>query len=226
VLLARRRSRAAHQQTAHGVLLLHKNYTQGLGLEMHDPAPGVCGCADPKIGMLGAMQALFEGAMYTFVFLWTPALSPQGEHIPHGMIFACFMVSSMVGSAIAGRLLALKTCAGIHALDAGVGSAALRMARPCPTCRLCQQRLAADLVPDQRARVHLSLRQSLHGSKPISGTHDQREDIGTASEQDPTRCCSIRGAAFATVDPEWLPVRCAAGSARRSTCRPCSPSRR
>ena len=32
--------------------------------------------------------------MYTFVFLWTPALSPHGEHLPHGMIFACFMVSA------------------------------------------------------------------------------------------------------------------------------------
>lgn len=62
--------------------------------------------AEPKIALLGAMQSLFEGSMYTFVFLWTPALSPNGEHIPHGMIFACFMVSCMVGSAIAGRLLA------------------------------------------------------------------------------------------------------------------------
>ena len=34
--------------------------------------------------MLGAMQSLFEGSMYTFVFLWTPALSPDGEHLPHG----------------------------------------------------------------------------------------------------------------------------------------------
>ncbi|KAI3439118.1 hypothetical protein D9Q98_001527 [Chlorella vulgaris] len=61
---------------------------------------------EPKIALLGAMQSLFEGSMYTFVFLWTPALSPQGERIPHGMIFACFMVSSMVGSAVAGKLLA------------------------------------------------------------------------------------------------------------------------
>ncbi|EFN51339.1 hypothetical protein CHLNCDRAFT_33124, partial [Chlorella variabilis] len=61
---------------------------------------------EPKIALLGAMQSLFEGSMYTFVFLWTPALSPKGERIPHGMIFACFMVSSMVGSAIAGKLLA------------------------------------------------------------------------------------------------------------------------
>lgn len=43
--------------------------------------------------------------MYTFVFLWTPALSPNGEHIPHGFIFALFMLSSMAGSAIAGHLL-------------------------------------------------------------------------------------------------------------------------
>jgi hypothetical protein len=62
--------------------------------------------SDPKIALLGAMQSLFEGSMYTFVFLWTPALSPAGEHIPHGMVFALFMVSSMVGSAVAGRLLA------------------------------------------------------------------------------------------------------------------------
>ncbi len=65
-----------------------------------------CCDADPRVGLLGAMQSLFEGSMYTFVFLWTPALSPDGEHLPHGMIFACFMVSSMAGSALAGRLLA------------------------------------------------------------------------------------------------------------------------
>ena len=68
--------------------------------------PVHCAPADPRVGLLGAMQSLFEGSMYTFVFLWTPALSPDGEHLPHGMIFACFMVSSMAGSALAGRLLA------------------------------------------------------------------------------------------------------------------------
>lgn len=62
--------------------------------------------ADPKIALLGAEQALFEAAMYTFVFLWTPALAPRGERVPHGFVFALFMVSSMAGSALAGRLLA------------------------------------------------------------------------------------------------------------------------
>ncbi|KAK9829693.1 hypothetical protein WJX72_007390 [[Myrmecia] bisecta] len=65
--------------------------------------------SDQKIALLGAMQSLFEGSMYTFVFLWTPALSPKGEHLPHGMIFACFMVASMAGSALAGRLLATSS---------------------------------------------------------------------------------------------------------------------
>ena len=60
--------------------------------------------ADKKIFLLGLMQSLFEGSMYCFVFSWTPALS-YGADIPHGMIFSCFMVSCMVGSALAGTLL-------------------------------------------------------------------------------------------------------------------------
>lgn len=55
---------------------------------------------------MGAIQSLFEGSMYTFVFLWTPALSPNDEDIPHGFIFATFMLSSMLGSSIAARLMA------------------------------------------------------------------------------------------------------------------------
>ncbi|KAH7550119.1 hypothetical protein JRO89_XS13G0138400 [Xanthoceras sorbifolium] len=62
--------------------------------------------ADEKIALLGAIQSLFEGSMYTFVFLWTPALSPNDEEIPHGFIFATFMLASMLGSSFASRLLA------------------------------------------------------------------------------------------------------------------------
>ncbi|THU47701.1 hypothetical protein C4D60_Mb09t18410 [Musa balbisiana] len=64
---------------------------------------------DEKIALLGAIQSLFEGSMYTFVFLWTPALSPNDEDIPHGFIFATFMMSSMLGSSIASRLMARGT---------------------------------------------------------------------------------------------------------------------
>ncbi|GAA0185930.1 transporter [Lithospermum erythrorhizon] len=62
--------------------------------------------SDEKIAVLGAIQSLFEGSMYTFVFLWTPALSPNDEDIPHGFIFATFMLSSMLGSSLASRLMA------------------------------------------------------------------------------------------------------------------------
>ncbi|GBG87190.1 hypothetical protein CBR_g44925 [Chara braunii] len=65
--------------------------------------------SDEKIALLGAIQSLFEGSMYTFVFLWTPALSPHGEKIPHGFIFATFMLASMIGSSLASRLMARAT---------------------------------------------------------------------------------------------------------------------
>ncbi|KAM0934639.1 putative molybdate-anion transporter, MFS transporter superfamily [Dioscorea sansibarensis] len=65
--------------------------------------------SDERIALLGAIQSLFEGSMYTFVFLWTPALSPNDEDIPHGFIFATFMLSSMLGSSIASRLMARPT---------------------------------------------------------------------------------------------------------------------
>jgi len=60
---------------------------------------------DSRVLLLGCIQALFEGAMYTFVFLWTPAMSKGGIQIAHGHVFANFMLSCMVGSAIAGNLM-------------------------------------------------------------------------------------------------------------------------
>lgn len=54
---------------------------------------------DTKILCLGLIQSLFEGSMYIFVLEWTPALTPKStstekqESIPHGHIFAAFMVS-------------------------------------------------------------------------------------------------------------------------------------
>lgn len=82
--------------------------------------------SNQKVLCLGLVQSLFEGAMYTFVLEWTPALdatvptkappasrvgvSPGNldDHdgdghrgtIPHGYIFASFMVSIMIGSSL------------------------------------------------------------------------------------------------------------------------------
>lgn len=59
--------------------------------------------SDRKILLLGIAQAAFEGALYTFTFVWTPALqtaSGQITEIPHGTIFSTFMACTMVGSNI------------------------------------------------------------------------------------------------------------------------------
>ncbi len=63
---------------------------------------------DKRILFLGAAQSSFEGAMYTFVFMWTPALvTPDSrDTLPYGTIFAAFMVCSMMGSSVFSLLCA------------------------------------------------------------------------------------------------------------------------
>eukprot|EP00742_Colponemidia_sp_Colp-10_P000612 GILJ01000670.1.p1 GENE.GILJ01000670.1~~GILJ01000670.1.p1 ORF type:complete len:467 (-),score=77.70 GILJ01000670.1:169-1533(-) len=64
----------------------------------------------PEVLLIGVVQSLFEGVMYVFVFMWTPALetaSGVAVEIPHGVIFACFMVCLMVGSTLFKDLLRL-----------------------------------------------------------------------------------------------------------------------
>mmetsp|Transcript_10518 Transcript_10518/g.11339 ORF Transcript_10518/g.11339 Transcript_10518/m.11339 type:complete len:455 (+) Transcript_10518:69-1433(+) len=67
--------------------------------------------SDSKIAALGFSQSCFEGAMYTFVFMWTPALksseelngtSEAAESTSDylGLIFAVYMVSVMCGSSL------------------------------------------------------------------------------------------------------------------------------
>ena len=53
-----------------------------------------------EILLCGIISSLFEGSMYIFVFMWTPALT-GGDHdvkLPFGLIFSTFMVCCMVGS--------------------------------------------------------------------------------------------------------------------------------
>merc|ERR1711936_1434038 len=56
------------------------------------------GFKDEKILLLGCVQSLLESCMYIFVFLWTPVLDTGST--PLGMVFSCFMVCIMVGSAL------------------------------------------------------------------------------------------------------------------------------
>jgi MFS transporter, MFS domain-containing protein family, molybdate-anion transporter len=66
---------------------------------------------DYRILCVGAIVSLFEGSMYTFVFLWGPVLEKGQtgtgilcfnlvDAIPFGLIFATFMVCIMIGSTI------------------------------------------------------------------------------------------------------------------------------
>ena len=58
---------------------------------------------NPRIALLGIIQSCFEASMYLFVFMWTPMLSqslPEGATLPHGLVFAIFMVAVMIGSHI------------------------------------------------------------------------------------------------------------------------------
>lgn len=66
---------------------------------------------DKRIVLVGAMQALFEGAMYIFVLQWCPAMREAvksvawGEagataSVPFGKIFSCFMASCLLGSTL------------------------------------------------------------------------------------------------------------------------------
>ena len=61
---------------------------------------------DKRVALVGAVQALFEGAMYVFVLQWVPAMKrllPGG--FPTGKVFSCFMVSCMIGSTSFGALM-------------------------------------------------------------------------------------------------------------------------
>ena len=75
---------------------------------------------DSKILLIGLVQSLFEGAMYTFVFLWTPALtelSSSSEEIPYGVVFACYMVCIMIGSGLFGLASESYSCEAIMTIN-------------------------------------------------------------------------------------------------------------
>lgn len=71
---------------------------------------------DPKIMLVGAVQSLFEAAMYIFVLQWPPAIaaaikkafSGSTVPVPYGTVFSCFMASCLLGSTLFGQLANAK----------------------------------------------------------------------------------------------------------------------
>lgn len=68
---------------------------------------------DKKIMLVGAVQSLFEAAMYIFVLQWPPAISGAiaktfgaGAATPYGTVFSCFMACCLLGSSCFGQFVA------------------------------------------------------------------------------------------------------------------------
>ncbi|KAL2119628.1 hypothetical protein VTJ04DRAFT_6589 [Mycothermus thermophilus] len=63
---------------------------------------------NPNILALALASTAFEGSMYLFVFFWAAALrsssSPSTTSLPYGVIFACFMASTLASSLCFSRL--------------------------------------------------------------------------------------------------------------------------
>jgi hypothetical protein len=55
---------------------------------------------DARILLLGAIVACFEGAMYVFIFNWSPALKSTVIPPPYGLIFSLFMMACMCGTSV------------------------------------------------------------------------------------------------------------------------------
>lgn len=57
--------------------------------------------ADPRLWMLGLVQAFFEGSMFGWVSQWVPALfhlKEEKEELPVGIIFSCLMLCISTGA--------------------------------------------------------------------------------------------------------------------------------
>ncbi|PNY20555.1 Molybdate-anion transporter [Tolypocladium capitatum] len=86
-----------------------ENYGAGAGIEQQQTGLGRgvrTILADKRILAVGIASCCFEGAMYLFVFFWSPALksarlrSGSEAELPFGMIFASFMCAMMAGAII------------------------------------------------------------------------------------------------------------------------------
>jgi len=61
---------------------------------------------DRRVFLVGAVSSCFEAAMYSFVFEWTPAVTPPGgEKPPYGEIFSVMMICCMAGTRLFGFLV-------------------------------------------------------------------------------------------------------------------------
>ncbi|NXG04626.1 MFSD5 protein, partial [Sakesphorus luctuosus] len=92
---------AAVPLQAASALFLLKNWDENYGKARGECGEGLRALRDPRRALLGAVQAVVEGILLIFIFLWTPVLDPLG--IPLGIAFSGLMAASAVGSALSRR---------------------------------------------------------------------------------------------------------------------------
>eukprot|EP00927_Polykrikos_kofoidii_P045891 TRINITY_DN4002_c0_g1_i1.p1 TRINITY_DN4002_c0_g1~~TRINITY_DN4002_c0_g1_i1.p1 ORF type:complete len:502 (-),score=71.55 TRINITY_DN4002_c0_g1_i1:27-1532(-) len=59
---------------------------------------------DYRVCLMCVVVSCFEGAMYAFVFNWTPALESKEVPPPYGLIFSAFMMACMCGTSVSSIL--------------------------------------------------------------------------------------------------------------------------
>ena len=125
--------------------------------------------SDGDVARLCAVTSLYEGATYTFVFLWVPTLLTFDSSLPTGLVFACLMlciaaggevfsvlvqVSSGKAPSLTAAALATACAAAIVASLACASSFAFTVAafltmETCVGClQACASSLRALVVPD------------------------------------------------------------------------------
>jgi len=124
-----------------GLLLCHFTWTENHGDTGAKGAHSVLHALgvvvrNKKVIVLEVLQALYEGSMYTFVFLWTPTMAQSGHPFPHGVVFSAFMVACGVGGCLFSLLasrFAVETFMGpVFLVAAGALAVPAITARPLP----------------------------------------------------------------------------------------------
>ena len=85
---------------------------------------------DPCVWRLGAVQSLFETAVYGFAFFWTPAIDVDASHhAPLGFIYAAFAMAVMTGTFVFRKAVERKhSLTRIQACALGLACACLFLA--------------------------------------------------------------------------------------------------
>merc|ERR1712118_628947 len=81
--------------------------------------------SDKRILLVAASTSLFEGSMYTFVFMWVPTLlGLTKDPLPTGLVFSCFMCCITIGGLLferAKNVAVEKLAIAVFALALAVG---------------------------------------------------------------------------------------------------------